>query len=164
MGDPVEGIRAKVSDLKPNLAELDALNLRVDRATLAAMKAAQNIAKATVKSSMRGRPRWDKRGAIGRNGGEPAVNLNLTPHHVSKAGGPGSLTGHLRRAVGSVKRPKKVGDSYQGGVGVGGPKSATNIYRNRIEGKFPYMRPGVKKAEPKMAVAWERAWGKAVEK
>jgi hypothetical protein len=163
--NPIGGVSAVIRDIKPDLAELDAINARVDRATLAAMKAAQQAAKVQVKSGMRGRPRWDKRGAIGRNKTVPAVNLNLTPHHVSKSGGPGMLTGHLRGAVGAVKRPKKKGRAgYSGGVGVGGPKSITLLYRNEVEGRAPYMRPGVKKAERKMSAIWERAWGKAMSK
>jgi hypothetical protein len=161
----MEGLSAHIRDVKLDLSELDAMDERVRLATMAAMKASSQAAKGVVKQGMRGRPRWDKRGPIGRDGGVPAVNLNLTPHHVSKGGGPGSLTGHLRGAVGAVKRPKLKGRfTYAGGVGVGGPKSITNIYRFRTEGKYPFMRPGVKKAEPKMAVAWERAWGKAVNK
>lgn len=163
--DPLGGISAIVRDIKPDLTELDAMILRVNVATLAAMKASQSAAKATVKQSMRGRPRWDRRGAIGRNKSVSAVNLNLSPHHVSKGGGPGSLTGHLRSAVGAVKRPKKKGRyGYSGGVGVGGPESSTLIYRNHVEGSYPYMKPGVKKAEPKMAKVWEAAWGKAMNK
>lgn len=163
--DPLGGISAIVRDIKPITAELDAMTVRVNVATLAAMKAAQSAAKATVKQGMRGRPRWDKRGAIGRNKSEPAVNLNLSPHHVSKGGGPGSLTGHLRGAVGAMKRPKLKGRyTYSGGVGVGGKDSITQIYRKEIEGDYPYMKPGVKKAEPKMAKVWEAAWGKAMNK
>jgi hypothetical protein len=162
MGDPMGGISAIIRDIKPDLAELDAITARVDLATLAAMKAAQTVAKASVKSGMRGRPRWDRRGAIGRSKSVEAVNLNLSPHHVTKGGGPGKLTGHLRGAVGGVKRPKRKGRfGYTGGVGVGGPKSITAIYRNDIEGSYPFMKPGVKKAEPKMAKVWETAWGKA---
>lgn len=165
MPDPISGVKAIVRGITPNMAELDAMVARTQVATLAAMKASQNAAKAQVKSGMRGRPRWDKRGKIGRNGGVPAVNLNLSPHHVTKSGGPGSLTGTLRRSVGAVKRPKRKGlYTYSGGVGTYGPDSATNLYRFRIEGQYPYVRPGVKKAEAKMAVVWEKAWGKAINK
>jgi hypothetical protein len=156
-------IHAHIRDIKPDLAELDAIVLRTNAATLAAMKAAQTAAKQQVKSGMRGRPRWDHRGAIGRDKSVPAVNLNLSPHHVSRGGGPGLLTGTLRSQVGGVKRPKKVGRyGYSGGVGVGGKEQITNLYRFHTEGRYPYMRPGVKKAEKKMAVVWERAWAKAV--
>jgi len=161
----IEGISAIVRDIKPDLSELDAINKRVDRATLMAMKASQTQAKAVVKQSMRGRPRWAQRGAIGSGKSVPAVNLHRTPNHISRSGGIGSLTGTLRGAVGGMKRPKRTGNAaYSGGIGAGGPESITNIYRKIDEGKYPYMRPGVQKAQPRMRAAWERAWAKAVKK
>jgi hypothetical protein len=48
-------------------------------------------------------------------------------------------------------------------VGVGGPKSITNLYRKKVDEKQPFMRPGVKKAEPKIAKAYEAEWAKATE-
>jgi hypothetical protein len=122
------------------------------------MKAAQNVAKSSVKRQIRGRPRWDHRGASSRTGG--AVNLHLSPPHVSRSGGPGRLTGVLARGVGGVRKPKPApGGGFQGGVGVGG--GVRNLYKKRTEAKFPYFAPGVKKAEPKMAAVWEAAWAKA---
>lgn len=157
-------IRVITHGLSELTAELNAMDARIDAATLAGLKSAQGAAKAQIKSGMRGRPRWDRRGASGRNGGEPAVNLNLTPHHVTKSGGPGRLTGHLSGAVGGVRRPKKVRRQYVGGVGVGGPLSITNLYRARVNSKYPFIEPGVKKAEPKIAEAYKKAWAKATEK
>jgi hypothetical protein len=62
-----------------------------------------------------------------------------------------------------VKRPKRLAPgTYAGGVGVGGPLSETNLYRKHVEAKYPYMKPGVKKAEPKMRAAMEVAWRKAI--
>jgi hypothetical protein len=154
-----------VRGVKEALGELDAIQARVDAATLAAMKSAQTVAKAQIKSGMRGRPRWDKRGPIKSGRAAPAVNLNLSPHHVTKSGGPGSLTGHLRSAVGAVKRPKRTGQAqYSGGVGVGGPRSSTQIYRKEVEADYPYMAPGVKKAEAKMSAVWQKAWARAMDK
>ncbi|MEV6720609.1 hypothetical protein AB0M94_06715 [Streptomyces xanthochromogenes] len=137
------------------------MNARINVATLKALKASQTVAKASVKSGMRGRPRWDHRGKSQRTG--PDVSLRLNPHHVSKGGGPGKLTGRLYGAVGVVKRPKLLPEGgYSGGVGCGGKESVTNLYRGVTESRFPYMKPGVKKAEPKMAVVWQAAWAKAI--
>lgn len=152
----------RINGLHELNAALDTVSRRIDVATVAALKATQNIAKKSIRSGMRGRPRWDRRGAIGRNKSVPAVNLDLTPHHVSKSGGPGRLTGHLSAAVGGVKRPKKVMGGFSGGVGVGGKRSITHMYKWEVNGKFPYMEPGVKKAEPKMPIVWEKAWDKAI--
>ncbi|RCH68721.1 hypothetical protein DT019_08585 [Streptomyces sp. SDr-06] len=134
---------------------------RVDLASLRALKRTQTVAKSSIRSGMRGRPRWDRRGR--RPYQSAGINLNLTPHVVHKSGGPGSLSGHLRASVGVVKRPKKVGDLFRGGVGTGGLKSYTNRYRKTIEGKFPYVAPGVKKAEPKMPAIWEKEWALATQ-
>lgn len=137
---------------------LEEMSRRIDVATIAALKATQNVAKKSIRSGMRGRPRWDHRGASTRTGG--AVSLGLNPHHVSKGGGPGRLTGKLTRGVGGVRRPKKTAEGFQGGVGVGG--GVRNLYKKRVEGEYPYVRPGIKKAEPLMEPIWEKAWDKAV--
>ena len=141
-------------------AALDTMSKRIDVATVAALKASQNLAKKNIRSKMRGRPRWDQRGRSRVY--SQSVNLNLSPHHVSKGGGPGKFTGHLSRAVGSVKRPKKVPGGYSGGVGVGGPRSSTNLYRGRTEEKFPYFKPGVKSSEKSMEAIWTKAWDKSI--
>lgn len=139
---------------------LDAMDRRIDRATIAALKASQNLAKKTIKSGMRGRPRWDHRGRTGV-GGAP-VSLHLNPHHVRKGGGPGRLTGTLSRAVGGVRRPRRTPDGFSGGVGVGGRESLAVIYRAEVEARYPYMRPGLDKARAGMPVIWQRAWGRAI--
>ncbi|MEV6046033.1 hypothetical protein [Streptomyces xanthochromogenes] len=150
---------AVVRGTKECEAALTAMTARVNVATLKALKASQNAAKASIRSGMRGRPRWDHRGKSARTGG--TVQLNLSPHHVSKGGGPGRLTGSLYKGVGGVRRPKPMpGGGYQGGVGVGG--GVRNLYKKRQEGSFPYVKPGVKKAEPKMAAVWETAWAAAM--
>lgn len=156
-------VREIVRGVQEVSAGLNAIKLATDAAALKALLAAQRVAKTSVKSGMRGRPRWDHRGAIGESGGEPAVSLRLSPHHVAKSGGPGSMTGHLRSAVGVVKRPKKVGNRYQGGLGCGGSASITNIYRKKTNGKYPFVKPGVDRAAPKMRAAFETAWAKATE-
>lgn len=150
-----------VRGVKQAEVALAAMERRIDLATIRSLKATQQLAKKSIKSGMRGRPRWDHRGKTG-NGGAP-VSLHLTPHHVTKAGGPGRLTGTLSRAVGGVRRPKPLpGGGFSGGVGVGGRESLAVIYRKEVEARYPYMKPGVRKAEPKMAAVWAKGWERAI--
>lgn len=137
--------------------ELTLMDLRVDAATRAALKTMQSAAKRNIRSRMRGRPRWDHRGASSRTGAE--VDLNLSPHHVRRTGGPGRLTGELSRHVGGVRRIRQVGREFHGGVGAGG--GVTNLYRRRVEAAYPYFEPGVKATEAKSEALWEAAWAKA---
>lgn len=153
-----DGITVVVRGTKAVRRDLTRLDRQIDLATVRALKATQALAKKSIRSGMRGRPRWDHRGASARTGA--AVNLNLTPHHISKGGGPGKLTGKLVRGVGGVRKPKPLpGGGFQGGVGVGG--GVRNLYKKRLEGTYPYVRPGVRKAEPKMAAVWEAQWRRA---
>lgn len=141
-------------------AALDEVSRRIDAATVSALKATQNLAKKSIRSKMRGRPRWDRRGKSRVY--TTSVNLNLSPHHVNKGGGPGKFTGHLSRAVGSVKRPRKTLDGFKGGVGVGGTRSSTNLYRGKVEANFPYFKPGVEAAHKGMEAIWLKAWDKSI--
>lgn len=136
--------------------ELTLMDLRVDAATRAALKTMQGAAKKNVRSRMRGRPRWDHRGASSRTGA--AVDLNLSPHHVRRSGGPGRLTGQLSRHVGGA-RIHQIGREFHGGVGVGG--GVTNLYRGKVEAAYPFFGPGVKATEAKAEALWEAAWAKA---
>ncbi|BBB00570.1 hypothetical protein RVR_10569 [Actinacidiphila reveromycinica] len=148
----------RVTGVKEVRGSLAAITKEIDLATLKALKATQALAKSSIKAGLRGRPRWDHRGASGRTG--DTVSLNLSPHHVSKSGGPGRLTGTLSRGVGGVRRPKPLpGGGFQGGVGVGA--GVRNLYKKRLEGQYPYFKPGLRKAEPKMAAVWNTAWAKA---
>ncbi|HWU23267.1 MAG TPA: hypothetical protein VN088_17140 [Nocardioides sp.] len=154
----VDGISVVVRGTKQVRADLTRMDRQIDLATLRALKATQALAKKSIRSGMRGRPRWDHRGNSARTG--PTVSLNLTPHHVAKGGGPGRLTGTLTRGVGGVRKPKPLpGGGFQGGVGVGG--GVRNLYKKRIEGRYPYVQPGVRKAEPKMAAVWAASWQRA---
>lgn len=150
-------VRIQSGDLH---AALDSVSKRIDVATVSALKASQNLAKKMIRSKMRGRPRWDQRGKSRVY--STSVNLNLSPHHVSKSGGAGKFTGHLSRAVGSVKKPKKTLGGFKGGVGVGGPESTTNLYRAKVEAKYPYFKPGVKASEKGMGAIWTKAWDKSI--
>lgn len=151
-------ITVAVRGVKEAEAALIAMDRRIDLATIRSLKATQQLAKTSIRSGLRGRPRWDHRGASERTGG--AVNLHLTPHHRAKGGGPGRLTGTLNKGVGGVKKPKPLpGGGFQGGVGVGG--GVRNLYKKRLEGQYPYVRPGIRKAEPKMSAVWNAGWAKA---
>lgn len=153
-----DGISVTVRGTKEVRTALTRLDREIDLATVRALKATQALAKKSIRSGLRGRPRWDHRGKSSRTG--PTVSLDLTPHHVSKGGGPGRLTGTLSRGVGGVRRPKPLpGGGFQGGVGVGG--GVRNLYKKRLEGKYPYVQPGVRKAEPKMAAVWQTNWRRA---
>lgn len=154
-----DGFSGLMGGAKAVSAELTAMETRVDAATLAALKKVSGTAVTSVRSGMRGRPRYDRRGRTG-NGGAP-VNLDLNPHIVKKNGGPGQLTGNLRKSVGSVKKPKTTAKGFSGGVGVGGKHSLAQIYRREVEAKYPFLAPGIAKATPKFPAIWAAAWGKA---
>lgn len=152
------GITVRVRGVREAQTAVRTMNREIDLATLKALKATQQLAKKSIRSGLRGRPRWDHRGASARTGA--AVRLDLSPHHVTKSGGPGRLTGKLSRGVGGVRHPKPLpGGGFGGGVGVGG--GVRNLYKKRLEGQYPYFKPGVRKAEPKMAAVWQAAWAKA---
>ncbi len=152
-------VRAVVKGGAEVRSELRKIDLKVDLATLAALKKMQSVAKKNIRSRLRGRPRWDRRGASGRTGAE--VNLNLSPHMVRKGGGPGRLTGTLSRGVGGVKKPKPIpGGGFKGGVGVG--IRVTNLYKRQLEEKYPYFYPAIKKTELEAGPIWEAAYSKAI--
>lgn len=152
------GITVRVRGISRVQADLRLMNREIDLATIKALKATQALAKKSIRSGLRGRPRWDHRGASTRTG--EAIKLNLSPHHVTKSGGPGRLTGTLSKGVGGVRRPKPMpGGGFAGGVGVG--KGVRNLYKKRLESDYPYFQPGVRKAEPKMAAVWQAAYLKA---
>lgn len=153
-------VRAIVKGGRELRTELTRMDARVEVATVAGLKAMQAAAKRNIRSKMRGRARWDHRGASDRTG--DAVDLYLSPHHSTRTGGPGKLTGELYRGVGAVKRPKKRGSTWVGGVGVGG--RVTNLYKRQVEGKFPFVAPGVKKTEAEAGPIWSKAWGKAIKR
>jgi hypothetical protein len=143
-------------------AELTAMQKRVDRATIAAVKRIQTLTKQSVQGQMRGRPRWNHRGKSARTG--ERVSLPELPRNSPRAGGPGKLTGELLRSIKKSKRPRKVADGYSGVVWSGGVGAATNLYKAKVEKTAPYFKPGIDKATPKMPAVWETAWGKAINK
>lgn len=140
-------------------AALAAMDKRVDLGTAAGIKKVQQITKSSVKSGMRGRPRYDRRGrsrvyAMG-------VNLNLNPHVVKKSGGPGRFAGALFKSIRGSKRPRKVIGGYSAVVFSGGAGGPQNLYKKKVEQDQPYFKPGVERAKPKMPAVWHAAWAKA---
>jgi hypothetical protein len=160
-------VRTVVTGVKDAVSALDVMDKRTEAATLVALKKSQTVAKRSIKSLMNRKPRWSRRGAISVDGRvlAPAYDSGSRPVHNPRSGPAGKLTGDLRGAVGGVRRPKRiVTGRYMGGVGVGGPKSVTNLYRKQANGKYPFMQPGVDKAKPKIAVVYREEWAKAVKK
>jgi hypothetical protein len=143
-------------------AELTAMQKRVDKATIAAVKRVQTMTKTSVKGQMRGRPRWNHRGKSARTG--PNVTIPELARNNPRSGGPGKLTGELIKSIKQSKRPRKTKDGYSGVVWSGGVGAATNLYKAKTEKIAPYFKPGVDKATPKMPAVWETAWGKAINK
>lgn len=142
-------------------AELAAMQKRVDRATIAAVKRVQTVTKTAVKGQMRGRPRWNHRGKSARTGDK--VTLPEIPRHSPRSGGPGRMTGDLMKSISASKRPRKLPDGYSGVVW-SSKAGATNLYKGKVEKTAPYFKPGIEKATPKMPAVWEVAWGKAINK
>lgn len=158
-----EGFGAFIEGGREARAALVAMDRRVDLATLQALKKVTALGRTSVRSGMRGRPRWDRRGA---GAGGPAVNLGLSPHHVTKSGGPGKLTGTLYNSVKKSRKPRPTVGGGSAVVFMGGAKAhpEVNWYKRELEAKFPYFEPGIKKAEPKMPAVWNAAWAKATSK
>jgi hypothetical protein len=46
-------------------------------------------------------------------------------------------------------------------VFAGGSGNVQNLYKAQQEAKYPYFKPGVRNAEPKMPAVWEKHWGAA---
>lgn len=157
-----EGVGAIIKGAKEINAELRLMDKRVDLATASAIKKVQGITKSSIKAKMRGRPRWDRRGKI--KGATVGVNLNLSPHHMAKQGGPGQLTGALFRSIKASRKPRKELGGFSGAVFAGGKGGPQNLYKGKVEATAPYFKPGVESAKPKMPAVWHEAWLKATNK
>lgn len=157
VGDPISVI---VKGTKETRARIDVMQREVDLGTIAALKKVQGITRSSIRSNMRGRPRWDHRGASSRTGA--AIDLGLSPHHVTKSGGPGKLSGSLYSSIRRSRKPRRetIG-TYSAVVMSGGAGKVQNLYKGKIEAQYPFFGPGVLKAEPKMPAVWNAAWAKA---
>ena len=69
------------------------------------------------------------------------------------------MTGVLYAGVGSAK-PKLVGNTWVGGVGIGAKPN--NVKKKPLEAKFPYFRPAVEAVEPTMLANYEKGWDAAI--
>jgi len=133
----------------------------VDFATVKALKAQQNLVKREVRKNIKGAPRWTERG----KSRVYQKTVRLAPGgntNNPRSGGPGKFSGALLGGLGGVRRPRKIGKWLTGGVGIGG--KVNNLKKHELERKFPFFKPAVEKAEPKMPAVYQKAWGKAVER
>lgn len=154
-----QAIQILVKGANRTIKETERIEANVERATWMAVKENQRILKLAIRRNLRGAPRWNQRGAWGT---VPAVRVE-GPTNAPRSGGPGRFTGDLYRGVGGKKRPLIMpGGTVVGGVGVGG--KINNLKKRKLEEEFPYFKPAVKLTEPKMALAYEKGWGKAVNK
>ncbi len=157
---PEVTVEAVVKNLHEVSAGLKKIDVAVDVATLAALKTFQSEAKKQVRSRLRGKPRWARRG---RSTVWPqGIDLHRNPEHISRSGGPGRLSGTLYKGVGSVRKPKPYVGGWKGGVGVG--ISANNIHKRKTEAKFPFFKPGIDAAKGKARPIFEAAWARALAK
>jgi hypothetical protein len=129
--------------------DLHAIDNNVNRATVLAIRANQNLIKKMLRAKLTSyAPRWNHRGASRIYPGMNITFKNL-PKYSKSGGPPGKFTGALVGGVGSVKRIKKTAGFFDGGVGIGG--NANNLKKNTLERKFPYFAPTVIEAIQIMA-------------
>jgi hypothetical protein len=158
-----DGVSALIEGAKAAQLELAAMDARADAATIAALKKVQSLTAARVRSRLRGRPRWSHRGQGLRWKFVKPFDTGGGKSHITRSGGPGRFTGTLGGAVKGSRRPRRKGfGTYSAIVFVGSKNGKiVNIYKSKLEGKYPYFKPGVKSAEPKMPAVWEAAYAKA---
>lgn len=143
-------------------AELKRIATEGDRGTAAVVKASSALVKRNIKSRMRGKARWNHRGASKRTGAE--VNIG-GPAHNARAGGPGVFTGTLASGVRSSRRARKTASGYSSAVIMGSKDTKIrNLYKGRTEQKFPYWAPGVAASEAKIGATWEKTWERVINK
>jgi len=143
------------------VAELVLIEKRVDVATGLAAKTAAQRAKTSVKSQMRGRPRWSHRG---KWAGREQLNIPGPTRKVRAGGGggPGKFSGQLMKSIRSSKKPRVVAGGASAALFASSKyNKAINAYASKTEARFPYFEPGVKKFLPKVPTIFEAAWGKA---
>lgn len=133
-----------------------------DRATAAAVKASAAVVRRNIKSRMRGKARWNHRGASKRTG--PEVNIG-GPAHAARGGGPGVFTGTLAKGVRTSRRPRKTDKGYSSAVIMGSKDTRIrNLYKGRTERGYPFWAPGVAASETKVGEVWEKTWRRVIDK
>jgi hypothetical protein len=155
-------IRVAIKGLNEAKAELRQIAAEGDLATKAAVNASTALVARSIKSRMRGKPRWNHRGASKRTGAE----VNITgPVNSPRAGGPGVFTGTLAKGVRKSRRPRKAPGGFSGAVIMGSKDTKIrNIYKGVTEERFPFWRPGVAAATPKVDAVWTKAWKRVIDK
>lgn len=162
-----EAFKAVIHGVRAAQAELTAMDKRVDAATIAALKKVQSLARARIRSRLRGRARWNHRGQATQGPWTFVPGFDLPGSrtvHISRAGGPGRFTGTLNSDVKASRKPRREGKGTYTAVVMMGSKTSpiANVYKRRLEAKYPYFAPGVNSAEPLMPAVWEAAWAKAI--
>lgn len=134
----------------------------VHKATVAGIKANQRVIVAAIRANLKGEPRWSQHGKNRVTGNNFQVQGTQGQHNSPRSGGPGRMTGDLYKGVGGVKKPRKESGTWYGGVGVG--KMENNVKKGVWEAKFPYFKPAIEKALPKLAGRFDKDWDKAIHK
>ncbi|AUG78098.1 hypothetical protein CFP65_3298 [Kitasatospora sp. MMS16-BH015] len=159
MGDE-DSLGSRVSGVREIGEALTRMERRVDAATIKALKASQRVTRTAIKGRMRGRPRWGHRGASARTGAN--VTVDRTQGRITRAGGPGKLSGALLASIRSSKQPRRKGDALSAAVMSGGAGGPQNLYKKHVEARFPYFKTGAEAAEKKLPKIWEDLWRDAV--
>lgn len=142
----------------PLSAALADLERAGERGARLGVRRGQQFIVRRARSNVHGRPRWDRRGR-GKTG--QAVNLHLDPPHQPRGGGPGVLTGDLRRGIHSV-RPTRSANGYEGKVSALG--GARNVYAGRVEKAYPFFEPAVREFDARAHALYEAAWAEEIGK
>ena len=135
------------------------IEVRVDKATVSALRVNQNKLKVAIRKNLRGAPRWTQKGANRITGANYQVPGTTGQQNFPRSGGAGRMTGVLYKGVGAAK-PKLIGNTWVGGVGIGA--NPNNVKKRPLEAKFPYFRPAVEAVEPTMSANYEKGWDAAI--
>lgn len=157
-----DGIGAIIKGTKEVSAMLTEMQVASNEGTRIALKKATSYTRSRIKGGMRGRPRWGHRGADPTTGA-PGFRTGRVPDHIARSGGPGVLTGDLQRSIRTSRRARAEGPGgWSQVVMAGGRGGYQNRYKARIESRYPYFRPGVTKAMPKVRSIFQASWGASV--
>lgn len=157
-----DGVGAVVKGVGEVGAAIEKMQLASDEATRVALGKATAYTKRRIKGGMRGAPRWASKGTDPESG-SPAFSLGRKPDHIPRSGGPGQLTGELFQSIRKSKKARRTGVAgWTQVVMAGGRGGYQNRYKAEIESRYPYFKPGVDKASPKVHGFFEGAWAAAV--
>lgn len=159
MASSIEAIFSGVKEFNSTTKEIED---RVDKATLASLKAVQNKMKTAVRKNLRGAPRWSQKGNNKVTAGNYQVPGTTGQRNSPRSGGPGRMTGTLYKGVGSVRKPKQLNGYFEGGVGIGA--APNNVKKGVLEEKFPYFKPAIDSVEPEVLKIYEAGWAKATDR